>query len=270
MSFLNDITLGQFRPGDSLLHRMDPRSKLITGLLVMTALLLSSNVTVLLLFACALIVAMAVAKLPATAVFGNLRPFVWLFLITLFFHAFFSQGEVLLRIPYLGLELTLAGLINGLVYSLRLGLFVLAAAVLTLTTSPIEITDGLEKLLAPAKRLRVPTHELTMMMSLSLRFIPTLLQEADRLQKAQLSRGALFEGNILRRIKSVIPLIIPLFISSFRRADELALAMESRCYAGGEGRTSYTQLRFSRADYLCITFALLFVLLSIWIGRAHA
>ena len=253
MAFINDITLGQYYYTDSFVHRLDPRTKLLASLLAMTALLFSFKPVVLAGYVLLMVVTTRCARLPGGLVFRNLRPFFWLFLLTLLFHGFFTRGELLWRIPLIGADLTVQGLERGVLYSARLGILVVFAALFTLTTSPIEMTDGLEKLLRPAKKLGMPTHELTMMMSLSLRFIPTLLQEADRLQKAQVSRGATFEGGVLKRIKGVLPLILPLFISSFRRADELAMAMDSRCYAGGEGRTSFKQLRFSALDYAVMT-----------------
>jgi energy-coupling factor transport system permease protein len=142
----------------------------------------------------------------------------------------------------------------GLIYSVRLVLLIILAALLTLTTSPIELTDALEKMLGPLKRFKVPTHEIVMMLTLSLRFIPTLLEEALRLKNAQMSRGATFDGNLVQRIKSVVPLILPLFISAFRRADDLALAMDSRCYTGGDGRSSFRKLKFKTADYFVLIF----------------
>ncbi|OQX86429.1 hypothetical protein B6D60_06350 [candidate division KSB1 bacterium 4484_87] len=159
-------------------------------------------------------------------------------------------------VPLWGWEITRQGLSSGIIYSVRLAEFVLFAALLTLTTSPIEMTDALDRMLAPLKKIGLPTHEFVLMMTLALRFIPILLEEADRIQKAQMSRGATFEGNLIQRIKSVIPLLIPLFISVFRRADDLALAMDARCYVGGKNRTSYKILTMKRMDVIALVFAI--------------
>ena len=264
MALLNDITLGQYHYTGSFVHRLDPRTKLIASFFVMTALLITSDPLALLLFLVLIIGATISARLPITMVFRNLKPFIWLFGLTMFFNGFFTQGDVLLHVPLINIDLTVKGLGNGLLYSVRLALLVVFAALLTLSTSPIEIMDGLDRLLNPAKKIKIPTHELTMMMSLSLRFIPTLLQEAERLQKAQVSRGAIFEGNIIKRIRGIIPLILPLFISSFRRADDLAMAMDSRCYAGGEGRTSFKQLKYNVGDYLVMAGFLLTIPFALW------
>ena len=166
----------------------------------------------------------------------------------------------MVTIPYINLQISKSGLVNGSLYSFRLAILILLAAMLTLTTSPMELTDALDRFFKPLQRFGVSTHEFTMMITLSLRFIPTLIEEADKLQKAQMSRGATFEGNIYQRIKSVIPLILPLFISVFRRADELALAMDARCYIGGKGRTSFNELVFKRNDYFAAVGTIAFFL----------
>ncbi len=253
MALFNDITLGHYYPGDSFIHRLDPRTKLIAIMVLMTSLLVSYRPILLFGFILLTIFIVILSRFPVSLVFRNLRPFIWLFAITLTVHIFWTPGRILWHIPLIGIDVTSEGLRMGLVYSIRLALLIVYAAILTLSTSPIELTDSLERLLSPLKRLRVPTHEIIMMLTLSLRFIPTLLEEAQRIKNAQLSRGATFEGNVIRRIRSIIPLILPLFVSAFRRADELALAMDSRCYMGGEGRTSYKVLQFKAADYLVLT-----------------
>ncbi len=257
MAFLTDISLGQYFPGDSIIHRLDPRTKLIAISCLMTALLVSFKPIVLAGFAVLLVLIITGSRLPVALVLRNIRPFIWLFFLTIFVHLFWTEGNVLYTIPVLNLDITANGLELGLVYSNRLVLLIILPALLTLTTSPIELTDALEKMLGPLKRLKIPTHEIVMMLTLSLRFIPTLLEEAQRLKNAQMSRGAIFDGNLVQRIKSVVPLILPLFISAFRRADDLALAMDSRCYAGGEGRTSFRRLEFKTADYLVLIFMLI-------------
>ena len=262
MAFLTDITLGQYFPTDSFVHRLDPRTKILAILAAMTALVATHGVPELIVTFFVLVTIVKVSKIPLLLVLRNLRPFLWLFLIMLIFHMFLSgEGTELFTLPIVGLKVTREGLHGGVVYATRLGEFVLIAALLTLTTSPIEITDALDRFLTPLKKLGLPTHEFTLMMTLSLRFIPTLISEADKLRKAQISRGASFEGNLIQRIKSVIPLILPLFISVFRRADELALAMDARCYVGGKGRTSFKKLIFGVNDYFVLSGMILYVIL---------
>ncbi len=257
MTMLNDITLGQYYPSDSFIHRLDPRTTIISLFFLMSGLLVSFEPIVLLGFVLVILLALVFSRLPLALVFKNIRPFIWLFLLTVLVHLFWTRGHVIARTPILGLAVTREGLHLGLVYSLRLALLIILAAMLTLSTSPIELTDALEKLLAPLKRLKAPTHEIVMMLTLSLRFIPTLLEEAQRLKNAQASRGASFDGNIVKRIKSIVPLVIPLFIAAFRRADDLAAAMDSRCYTGGDGRTSFKLLKFGIADYFVLTLSAL-------------
>ncbi|RPI00148.1 MAG: energy-coupling factor transporter transmembrane protein EcfT [Calditrichaeota bacterium] len=259
MPFLNDISLGQYFPLDSFFHRLDPRTKLISVLSLMTGLLVSFRTLPLLLFFVVTIIFIYASRLPLFLVLRNVRPFIWLFLLTLLVHMFLTQGRVILRIPYFDWTITAEGIRLGAVYSCRLFLLIIIAALLTLTTSPVELTDGLERLLKPLKRFKIPVHEIVMMLTLSLRFIPTLLEEAQRIKNAQLSRGVSFEGSLLNRVKNIVPLILPLFFSAFRRADELAMAMDSRCYTGGEGRTSYFSLSFRTADILILFVSLLLI-----------
>jgi len=262
MAILNDITLGQYYPADSLLHQLDPRTKIIVMLTFMSAIVMIHHLARLGLAAILLLIVIAISRLPVALVLRNLRPFLWLFLLTVIFHLLLtSQGKLLITIPYLGIKVTLPGLITGIIYSLRLAILILSAALLTLTTSPMELTDALDRFLKPLQKIGVSTHEFTMMITLSLRFIPTLLLEADKLRKAQLSRGATFQGNIFQRVKSVIPLILPLFISVFRRADDLALAMDARCYGPSRNRTSFKMLTFQKNDYLVLAGTLVIIIL---------
>lgn len=263
MAFLNDISLGHYYPGDSFVHRLDPRTKLIAVMFFMSSLLISFEPIILALFVILSIGTVLLSKLPASVVFRNLRPFIWLFGLTVFIHMFWTKGEVIARVPLIQAQITREGLSMGLVYSLRLALLIVFAAILTLSTLPIELTDALERLIKPLKYFKIPTHEIVLMLTLSLRFIPTLMEEANRLKNAQISRGASFEGSLVQRIKNIVPLILPLFISAFRRADELALAMDARCYAGGEGRTSFKKLVFQRKDYSTLLFSILILILSI-------
>lgn len=252
MAIVNDISLGHYYPIDSFIHRLDPRTKILAITFVMLALLFSLNVFVLACFSAFSILFILISRLPIKLVLRNLRPFLLLFVITLLVHLFWTEGEALTVVPVTNWEITKEGLNLGAIYSLRLGLLIVFTAILSLSTSPIELTDALEKMLAPLKKIKVPSHEIVMMLTLSLRFIPTLLEEADRIKNAQISRGASFEGNLIKRAKSIIPLVLPLFVSAFRRADELALAMDSRCYTGGEGRTTFKELRFRVSDIVVL------------------
>lgn len=264
MALLNDITLGQYYPADSFIHRLDPRTKVLVILSAMILFVITQSLVKLVIALISVLFIIRMSRIPFLLVIRNLRPFLWLFIITIVFHIFLTnQGDILITIPFLGTQVTKFGLINGFIYSFRLGILILIAAILTLTTSPMELTDALDRFLKPLQKLGISTHEFTMMITLSLRFIPTLLFEADKLQKAQISRGAIFEGNLIQRLKSVIPLILPLFISVFRRADDLALAMDSRCYVGGTGRTTFKKLNFYKSDYFVLIGTLIFVIIYI-------
>ncbi len=255
MAFLKDITLGQYYPGNSYLHRLDPRSKLLTSLILMTGLLVSHNWTLILLEIGVCLLAVGFSKVPIGVFMRNLKWFVWLFSITFAIHAL--DVHVKGTLPYFGVALSEAGLRAGLLYTVRLVLLIVFAALLTLTTVPVALTDGLERLLAPLKRFKLPVHEFAFMMTLALRFIPILIQEGERVKNAQLSRGASLEGPLLQRIRNMVPMLLPLFISAIRRADDLAIAMAARNYTGGDGRTSYSQLAWGQADYITVTLSLL-------------
>jgi energy-coupling factor transport system permease protein len=263
MAFFNDITLGQYYPADSFVHRLDPRAKLLAALVTMSGLLLSYNYLIIMGMAFILALAVKSAKIPFSVMVRNLRPFLWLFAITWLIHLFWTSGRVLWLVPGTSVSITREGVQLGGLYVARLALLIVYAALLTLTTSPIELTDALEKISRPLKRWGVPTHELSLMLTLSLRFIPTLLEEAQRIRNAQLSRGARFSGSLRHRIRGLLPLMVPLFVSAFRRADELALAMDARCYTGGEGRTVYTRLRLGSSDYAVMAGSLLVLALCI-------
>ncbi len=256
MAFVSDITLGQYFPGDSFVHQLDPRTKLLSVLLLMTALLVSKNLWIILFFILLLVVITVFSKIPFSLVFKNLKPFFWLFILTMIVHLFWTPGKPLFELKSLHLSLTYEGFMLGLQYSIRLAVLIVLAALLTLSTLPIELTDALDKLFRPLKKIGLPSHEIVMMLTLSLRFIPTLIEETQRLKNAQMSRGASYEGSIMDRAKNIVPLIIPLFISAFRRADDLALAMDSRCYHGGDSRSSYTVLSFKYADYITLSACL--------------
>lgn len=242
-----DITIGQYFPGDSIIHKLDPRIKIIIiGLFIASLFFLDSffPYIFILVFIGTVI---KVAKLPIKFILKGLKPLVFIILITLTINIFMTKGEVLFNIG--PLTVTKEGLSTAVFMALRLIFLITGTSLLTLTTSPIALTDGIEKLLNPFKKLGLPAHELAMMMTIALRFIPTLLEETDKIMKAQMARGADFEsGNILNRAKNLVPLLVPLFINAFRRADELATAMEARCYRGGDNRTRLNELKLKRMD----------------------
>jgi energy-coupling factor transport system permease protein len=231
----------------------------------MSGLFISVHGVVLAGFAVLLAGILAMSRLPVNLVLRNIRPFLWLFTLTIIIHLVWTSGRILYHIPILNLDITYEGLQLGLRYTARLVLFILLATILTLSTSPIEMMDALERMGRPLQRWHVPVHELTLMLSLSLRFVPTLMEEAMRIRNAQLSRGAHFEGSLVKRIRSLVPMLLPLFISAFRRADELAYAMDARGYTGGDGRTCFTVLKFRLADGLAMGIVCGFFSLCVWI-----
>ncbi len=261
---LNDITLGQFFPGDSLLHRLDPRTKLILSLVYIVALFLCSGPISFAIMAGLLLVAVILSKIPFSVILKSLRPILILLMITTLFNLFYMQeGNPLLQVWIL--RITDYGLYTAFFLILRIILLIIGTFVmLTYTTSPILLTDAIESLLNPLKRLHVPVHELSMMMSIALRFIPTLIEETNKILAAQKSRGANFDsGSLFARAKALVPVLVPLFVSAFRRAEDLAVAMESRCYRGGTGRTRLRVLKFKKADYCVLTISLVVIALAV-------
>jgi energy-coupling factor transport system permease protein len=259
LPLLKDITLGRFIPGRSVVHQLDPRSKILaTGCLVVALMAAHSGLAVAVLLL--LCVAMAIAaRLPARLLVGNLKPLLPLILLTFGLNALLTPGRAVFVLPGGIGDLTDAGILRGLFLTGRFTGLVLVASLLTLTTSPLDLADGLEWLLAPLRRVGVPSHELAMTTTIALRFIPILVDEANRLRNAQLARGADFGGGPVRRIRSLFPLLLPLFVSAFGRADRLAVAMEARCYRGDEGRTRYRVLAWQWTDGLVIAAGLILV-----------
>ncbi len=258
---LNDITLGQYFPGKSLIHLLDPRTKILGIVLYISTIFLAEDYlaySILIAFAA---MAVGVSGIPFRMVLKSIKPLWIIIILTLAIHVFSTPGTVIFNLG--PLAATQEGSSMGILMSLRLVLLIAVSSLLTFTTSPIALTDGIERLLNPFRRLGVPAHELAMMMTIALRFIPTLLEEADRIMKAQMARGADFaSGNILNRAKSMVPLLVPLFISAFRRADELAVAMEARCYRGGENRTRMKELKLGMRDFMAAaTLVVLLVIL---------
>ncbi len=245
---MRDITLGQYFPGESIVHRLDPRTKILLMIFLIVIIFLIESMYLFILPTVFILSVVSMAKVPVSYVVKSLKPLRWLLVFMFIINVFLVPGETVLFEWWI-ITITKEAIIQAFYISIRLILLVAGTSLMTLTTSPISLTDGLERLFMPLSRFKFPAHELAMMMSIALRFIPTLMEEADKIRKAQLSRGADFEsGSIIKRAKSMIPILVPLFISSFRRADELAMAMESRCYHGGEGRTRMNVLAYHARD----------------------
>lgn len=259
---LEDIVIGQYYPGNSFIHRLDPRVKIVSALIYMVALFTVNNP-----IGFGLIIVTAgfltgASEIPWRYILKSLRPVLILVLITFILNIFLTPGKALVVLG--PVDITYEGLAFGILASVRLILLVVIASLLTLTTTPVNLTEGVERLLAPGKAVGIPAHELAMMMTIALRFIPTLIEETDKIIKAQKCRGADFEsGSLFARAKNLVPLLVPLFISSFRRADELATAMEARCYRGGEGRTRLRELELTQLDHLAILLSVAFIAIAI-------
>lgn len=264
---MNDITLGQFVPRDSFVHKLDPRIKL--ALLVVYIILVFSVHSLPLFIIPFLysVIALVLSKISLGYIFRSLKPIRFLLIFMFILNLFITRGETVLFSAWI-ITITKEGLHQALFITLRLMLLVSGSSILTLTTSPLQLTNGFERIMSPLKAVRFPAHELAMMMTIALRFIPTLMEETEKIQKAQLSRGADFEsGNPVARAKAMLPILIPLFVSAFRRADELAMAMESRCYHGGDGRTKLHELKYSRRDLFAILFSFAVLVLLIVLNR---
>lgn len=255
---LTGITLGQYFPGTSLIHRVDPRSKIVLVLLLLSSVFLAeSNLS----YACItvfFVTLLAVAGIPVLFILKAIKPLWFIILLTFCVHIFSTPGHILYQFSIF--TATTEGIRMGLLMSLRLVLLIVVSSLLTFTTTPMALTDGIERLLKPFQVVGLPAHELAMMMTIALRFIPTLLEETQRIMQAQSARGADFSsGNIVKRAKNMIPLLVPLFVSAFRRADDLATAMEARCYRGGKNRTRMTELRYTVLDGLAGLIVLAFL-----------
>ena len=246
---IRDLTLGQYYPVDSVLHRMDPRTKLFGTMVFIISLFLADSIGAYVIATAFLAAAIKMSRVPFSFMVRGLKAIVFLLLISVSFNLFLTDGQVLIKLGFL--RITREGLRMSCFMGLRLIYLVIGSSIMTLTTTPNQLTDGLEKSLGFLKKVKVPVHEISMMMSIALRFIPILVEETDKIMKAQMARGADFEsGNLIQKAKSMIPLLVPLFISAFRRATDLAMAMEARCYRGGEGRTKMKPLRYNRRDYM--------------------
>ena len=247
---LKDITLGQYFPGKSPIHLMDPRTKLIMLVVYIVALFSAGSWVSYGLCLVFLISSIAISTIPVKSIVRGMKPLVMILAFTGILNLFFTVGETVL-IQFWVITITLEGVVRAIFMTSRILMLITGTFLLTYTTSPISLTDGLEALMNPLKKIKVPVHELSMMMCIALRFIPTLIEETDKIMSAQKARGADFEnGKLMERVKALVPILVPLFISAFRRADELATAMECRCYQGGDGRTKMKLLRYGRYDFI--------------------
>ena len=254
---IRDITLGQYFPGTTPVHRLDPRTKLLLTVLYIVALFLCSQLLTYGILLAVLAVVIVLSRVGLRAILRGMKPILIILLVTGVLNLFFTVGEGEPLVRLWALAIYPEGIWSACFMVLRIAMLITCTFVLTYTTSPIMLTDGLEKLLGPLKRLRFPVHELAMMMSIALRFIPTLIDETDKIMSAHKTRGADFDtGNLVQKARALVPLLVPLFISAFRRADELAVAMECRCYHGGEGRTRLRQLKLKGMDVAALLFAL--------------
>ena len=263
---LRDITLGQYYRADSVLHRMDPRVKLVATFMFIISLFLVKNFLGYIIAALFLGMGIVLSKVPPKFIFRGMKTIFFLLFITMLFNLFLTPGKEL--VSFWKFTITIEGVKMACMMAIRLIFLITGSSLMTLTTTPNNLTDGLESLLKPLKVIRVPVHEISMMMSIALRFIPILMEETDKIMKAQMARGADFEsGSLINRAKSLVPLLVPLFISAFRRANDLAMAMEARCYRGGDGRTKMKPLIYSRADYIAYAVIMLYLVLIVVFGR---
>lgn len=262
---LKKVTLGQFFPGNTVVHKLDPRTKLILTVFYIVALFSANNLYGHMLMLIALLLSLYLSKIQPLMLLKGIRPVIILILITAIINLLATPGDAV--VEFWRISISREGIIASIFMASRLIMLIAGTFLLTYTTSPLTLTDGLERLFSPLAAIKVPVHEMAMMMSIALRFIPTIIEETDKIMSAQKARGANLEvGSILKRMKAIVPIIIPLFVSAFRRADELAIAMESRCYHGGKGRTRMTVLRIAAMDYAALLLGAL-VLLAVILLR---
>ena len=263
---MRDITIGQYYPADSVLHRLDPRVKLIGTFAFLVSLFVGKGLVAYGIATVFLAVVIGLSKVPFKMILKGLKAIIIILLITVSFNLFLTDGEVIFQLGFL--KVTKEGVSVAFFMGIRLVYLVIGASLMTLTTTPNDLTDGLESVLGPLNKIKVPVHEISMMMSIALRFIPILMEETDRIMKAQKARGADFEsGNLIEKAKAMVPLLVPLFISAFRRANDLAMAMEARCYRGGEGRTKMKPLRYEKIDRTAYIVLIMYLILMVVVGR---
>ncbi|MEF9945148.1 MAG: energy-coupling factor transporter transmembrane component T [Lachnospiraceae bacterium] len=264
---IRDITIGQYYPSKSILHSLDPRVKIVCTLFYLISLFLFKSILGYALATLFLFTVIKISKVPLKFIFKGLKAIIMLLMITVVFNLFLIEGGKILLHVWI-FKITESGLRTAVYMAIRLIYLIVGSSLMTLTTTPNALTDGIESLLGPLNKIKVPVHEIAMMMSIALRFIPILLEETDKIMKAQIARGADLEsGNIIRRAKSMIPILVPLFVSAFRRANDLAMAMESRCYRGGEGRTKMKPLVYHRKDYIAYLVTISYVVIVFVVGR---
>lgn len=258
---ISDITLGQFFPGYSPIHKLDPRTKIILATLFIVAVFVANNPASFLLIGIVSLVLVAVSRISMSVVFKGIKPILFILLFTALINVFMTKGEGAPLVEFWVIKIYKEGIIRAVLMALRVVILIVGTSILlTYTTSPIALTDGLESILSPLKKIKVPVHTFAMMMSIALRFIPTLVEETEKIMNAQKSRGADFtSGSLIQRAKALLPLLIPLFVSSFKRAEELATAMECRCYRGDVGRTKLVKLEYRARDYLFLAVFLLLI-----------
>lgn len=263
---IRDITLGQYYQADSVVHRLDPRTKLVGTMAYLISLFVFTKPWVFMAAASFLLICIFLSKVPFSYMLKGLKPILFILIFTLVLNMLFTKGTVL--VSWWKFNITEEGLKQAAYMGTRLILLILGSNLMTLTTTPTRLTNAMEHVMRPLKLIRVPVHEIAMMMSIALRFIPILLEETDRIMKAQLARGADFEsGNLIKKAKSFIPVLVPLFISAFRRANDLAMAMEARCYHGGKGRTQYKPLKYKGRDFAAYILLILYLAAVIVIGK---
>lgn len=259
---IKDITIGQYYPAKSILHRLDPRVKFVGTIAFLISLFVANSLWGYLLATAFLAVVIVLSKVPVKFMMKGLKPLFFIFILTMAFNLFLVPGKVVVQIWIL--KITEEGIRQAIKIGIRLIYLVMGSSVMTLTTTPNQLTDGLEKLMRPLNKIKVPVHEIAMMMSIALRFIPILMEETDKIMKAQIARGADFEsGNLIKKAKNLIPLLVPLFISAFRRADDLAMAMEARCYHGGDHRTSMKPLKYQNRDIMAYLILLVYLIADV-------
>ena len=265
-----DIIIGQYVPGNSPLHKMNPPVKIIMTILYIVLLFILKNPISYVVFTIYTITLILISGVPFKMILKGLKPMLWIFIFTAVLNVFMTPGDTVwaLKIFKFTLKITKEGIESGSLMVIRLLYLVMGTSLLTLTTSPLQLTDGIEKLLKPFNKIKVPSHEIAMMMTIAIRFIPTLAEETDKIMKAQIARGADLEsGNMIQKAKSMVPILVPLFVSAFRRANDLAMAMEARCYRGGDGRTKMKPLHYTGVDRTAYVLVIFYVAAVVIIGR---
>ena len=266
---IKDVTLGQFFPGYSLIHKLDPRTKIILAVFFIVTVFLANNPFTLAFLGIITVILIFISRISFKVILKSVKPLVFILAFTAILNVFLTKGQGDPILSFWVINVYEEGIVRAIFMFFRVIIFIMSSTVLlTYTTSPISLTDGIESLLAPLKKIKVPVHSFAMMMSIALRFIPILLEETDKIMKAQLARGADLEsGNIIQKAKAMIPILVPLFVSAFRRANDLAMAMEARCYRGGDGRTKMKPLVYTGKDYVAYGITIVYVVVAVIVGK---